>query len=332
MTPETQTTQSARPPKRKWREDIHGIVIVDKPADITSFAAVKAVKNIFSAAKAGHTGTLDPFATGVLPICLNRATKIAGLVSGLVKEYKTVMRLGVSSDTYDRTGKVQDHGITKFPAREEIDRAIQKYIGTISQTPPLFSAIKVEGKPLYKLARKGESYDMEKKARFITIERYEILSYEPPLLEVYIRAHKGTYVRSLAQDLGKDLGTGALLDSLVRTRVGPFSIDDAYSLDELREIVKESRESEVLRKWEEVMDAIPEFAVSRADFLELSQGKIRTADAVEKAAPAPVTLPRGSLVRLTDRTGRGFVVAECTPSEEGPQVPWLLKPLRAWSA
>jgi len=323
---------NGNPQRRAFRDDIHGIVVVDKPPEITSFGAVKAVRNIFGVKKAGHTGTLDPFATGVLPVCLNKATKIAGLVSGLTKEYRTVMRLGQSSDTFDRTGQVKDHGVKDFPTREKIEEAISRFKGTIVQTPPLFSAIKVDGKPLYKRARQGGTYDMEKKARRVTVERFDILSYEPPLLTVYIRASKGTYVRSLAQDLGGVLGTGALLSELVRTRVGPYRVEDAWSLEKLRDLVAQGRGEEALRGPEEVFDSLPEFPISRADFLELSQGRTRPVEAVETAARTGegAGLPRGGFIRLADRGGRGFVVAECAQGEGEGGAAWILKPFRAY--
>lgn len=316
------------------RDDLHGLVILDKPVDLTSFKAVREVKNIFRVKKAGHTGTLDPFATGVLPICLNKATKLAGLVTGLDKEYRTVIRLGQSSDTYDRTGEVTDHGITEFPTREEIEKAIEEnFRGEFMQTPPIFSAIKVSGKPLYKRARKGETFDMESRARKIRIERFDILRYEAPELEVEIKASKGTYVRSLAHDLGKLLGTGGLLSELVRTRVGPYNLENAYSLDQLRELAEGGRLDEAIQGPDDLLGWLPEFAISRADYLELSQGHDRSMDELEasSALAGAGPLPRGGYVRLADRGGKGFVVAESTRAERDvEESPWVLRPFRTF--
>lgn len=317
--------------KVEQRTEPSGIVVFNKPEGFTSFGAVKQVKKLFRVKKAGHTGTLDPFATGILPICLNRATKVASFVSGMAKEYRTVIRLGQSSDTYDRTGEITDHGITEYPSREEIEQAVEEFRGRIVQTPPLFSALKVEGRPLYERARKGESFDMETKARQVVVSRFEILRYEPPELEVDIRASKGTYVRSLAHDLGKKLGTGGLLKDLVRTTVGPYSLENAWTLEQLEELAKKGRIDEAVRGIDELVESLPEYPVSKADFLELSQGKSRPASAVEDATQGEgEQLPRGGVFKLTVRGGKGFVVAECAQPGGDPQAAWELRPLRAY--
>lgn len=316
------------------RGDLHGLVIIDKPIDLTSFKAVKAVKTIFKVKKAGHTGTLDPFATGVLPICLNKATKLAGLVTGLDKEYRTVIRLGQSSDTYDRTGEVTDHEVGEYPALEEVEKAIaENFRGEFMQAPPIYSAIKVSGRPLYKRARKGETFDVESRARKVRIERFEILRYEAPELEVEIQASKGTYVRSLAHDLGKLLGTGGLLSELVRTRVGPYNLDQAHTLDQLRDLAGEGRLDEAVLGPEQLLAWLPEFAIARADYLELSQGHDRSLEDLEgtSALEGAGPLPRGGYVRLADRGGKGFVVAESTRADrEAPDSPWVLRPFRTF--
>ena len=316
------------------RDDLHGLVIIDKPVDLTSFKAVKEVQNVFGVKKAGHTGTLDPFATGVLPVCLNKATKLAGLVTGLDKEYRTVIRLGQSSDTYDRTGVVTEHEVAKYPARAEVEKAIaENFLGEILQTPPIYSAIKVAGKPLYKRARKGETFDLESRARTIRVERFDILRYEAPELEVEIKASKGTYVRALAHDLGKVLGTGGLLKELVRTRVGPYTLEKAWSIEALKELAAEGRIEEALLAPEALMEWLPEFAVSRADFLELSQGHDRPIEEIEAstATAGAGPLPRGGFVRLADRGGKGFVVAESARADrEAEDAPWVLRPFRTF--
>ncbi|TAN41697.1 MAG: tRNA pseudouridine(55) synthase TruB [Nitrospirae bacterium] len=207
------------------------VVVLNKPAGITSHDAVQAVKKAFKVRKAGHAGTLDPIATGVLLVCLNEATKITGYLSDMDKGYLMTIKLGENTDTYDSEGAVistvKDYSVTK----EKIERVLGNFMGEIDQIPPMYSAIKLSGKPLYELARKG--IEVERKPRRIRIDRLELVSYNDPFVTLSVECSKGTYVRSLCNDIGAALATGAHVTGLVRTRIGRFRVEDSALINEL---------------------------------------------------------------------------------------------------
>jgi tRNA pseudouridine55 synthase len=204
-----------------------GVIIIDKPAGESSHAVVAAVKKLLGVRKAGHTGTLDPMATGVLPICLDEATKLAGFLAGEDKEYRATMLLGIRTDTMDREGKVIGQSEKKV-SDEEIRNAVMGMKGVIRQTPPPFSAVKFQGKPLYHWARKNifpEKQDREVKIHEIAIEKIDF-----PSVTFRVLCSKGTYIRTLCSDIGDILGTGACLSGLRRLKSGPFTEKEAVSL------------------------------------------------------------------------------------------------------
>jgi tRNA pseudouridine55 synthase len=207
-----------------------GVLVLDKPAGLSSAAAVDRVKRALGVRRAGHGGTLDPLATGVLPICLEAATKLAGYLLADDKEYEATGVLGVETDTLDRTGRiVREHAVGVD--REALVAALAARTGEQDQIPPMYSALKQSGVRLYERARAGE--EVERAPRRIRIDRLELLAFEPPRFRVAITCSKGTYVRSLLADLGHDLGCGAHLAELRRTRSGRFSITEAIALDAL---------------------------------------------------------------------------------------------------
>ena len=207
------------------------VVNLNKDHGITSHDAVTSVKKLFKVAKAGHAGTLDPIATGVLLLCLNEATKITGYLSDMSKEYIMTAKLGESTDTYDSEGrvikKVADFNITK----DDLNAVIQKFVGEIEQTPPMYSAVKLNGKPLYKLARKG--IEVKRKPKKVTISSIEMLKFESPFVTLKVACSKGTYIRSLCNDMGNALGVGAYMTELTRTKIGDFMIEDSAKIVEL---------------------------------------------------------------------------------------------------
>lgn len=209
------------------------VINLNKDYGITSHDAVSAVKKLFKVRKAGHAGTLDPIATGVLLICLNEATKISKFLSDMQKEYIITIKLGESTDTYDTEGKViKQFNISDFRFQiDDIKKIIQKFIGEIEQVPPMYSAIKVSGKPLYKLARRG--IEIERRPRRVNIHSIDILSFELPFLKLKVTCSKGTYMRSLCNDIGNALGVGAHMVELVRTKIGQFSIENSAKIGEL---------------------------------------------------------------------------------------------------
>lgn len=210
-----------------------GILNVDKPRGETSYRVVARVKRLSGARRVGHAGTLDPDATGVLPVCLGRATRVTRFLMDATKTYRAEIELGTVTDTCDATGKVTRRGDPSGVRREDVEAALAGFRGIIRQTPPMYSAVKHQGRRLYELAREG--VEVERKSRPAVIHRLDLLRWQPPVATVEIECGKGTYIRSLAYDLGEKLGCGAHLKSLVRTRYGPFHISRAVSVSQLEE-------------------------------------------------------------------------------------------------
>ena len=211
-----------------------GILLVDKPQGMTSFDVVRRVRRAMGGVKAGHTGTLDPLATGVLPVCLGEATKIAGLLLAQDKEYQVTAQLGLRTDSYDVTGKVLHDGGADDVSRDAIELALEGFRGTIDQVPPAYSAVRRNGRRAYELARKGEKVTLD--PRSVTVYALSVRSWRPPLLDLHVQCSKGTYVRSLVADLGERLGCGAAVGALRRLRSGQFSVDDCVALEQVERV------------------------------------------------------------------------------------------------
>lgn len=215
-----------------------GVLFLDKPVGLSSNDALIKVKRLLNALKAGHTGTLDPFATGLLPLCFGEATKFSQDLLEADKAYETVVHLGLTTTTGDTEGEVTGtHEVNV--TRDEIEAVLQQFRGPIEQIPPMYSALKRDGKPLYEYARAGLT--LERVARPVTIHLLEFITYDAPYLSLRVTCSKGTYIRVLGEDIGAALGCGAHLQALRRTRVGDLSIDSALTLDALSEIPKIER-------------------------------------------------------------------------------------------
>ena len=212
---------------------LDGILNINKPPGKTSFGIVAMVKRLSGERRVGHSGTLDPDATGVLPVCLGRGTRVVEFLVDTTKIYRAEIELGTATDTYDSSGKITQRGDPSKIDRAIVELALDAFRGSIRQTPPMYSAVKHRGKPLYKLARAG--IEVERKSRTVKIHRLELVDWKPPVATVEVECSKGTYIRSLAHDLGQSLGCGAHLKSLVRTRCGLFDIKDAVSMSQLEE-------------------------------------------------------------------------------------------------
>ncbi len=213
-----------------------GILNVNKPQGMTSFGTVAAVRRLTGERCVGHAGTLDPEATGVLPICLGKGTKITGFLADTTKVYHAEIELGRATDTHDSSGRTTMQGDPSGISREEIEAALATLQGRTQQTPPMYSAVKYRGKRLYELARAG--IQVERPSRPVRIDRLELTGWQPPPITIEVVCGKGTYIRSLAHDLGQMLGCGANLKSLVRLRCGLFSIRDAVSLTQLEDATR----------------------------------------------------------------------------------------------
>ncbi len=212
---------------------INGIINVYKEKGFTSFDVVAKMRGIFHQRKIGHTGTLDPDAEGVLPVCLGKATKVCDLLTDKDKEYEAVLLLGIATDTEDITGHVLQTAEVAV-AKEQVEEVISSFIGTYEQVPPMYSALKVQGQKLCDLARKGIT--IERKSRTVTIYDIEILEYNLPEVRMRVHCSKGTYIRTLCKDIGEKLGCFGCMKSLLRTRVSDFSIKSAHKLSELENI------------------------------------------------------------------------------------------------
>ena len=287
---------------RRKGTPVHGWLILDKPQSMTSTHALNKVKRLFDAEKAGHAGTLDPLATGVLPIAFGEATKTIPHVMDSVKGYRFLVRWGAETDTDDAEGQVVRESAER-PARDAIEALLPQFCGTIMQTPPRYSAIKIGGERAYDLARDGEEFDIA--PRPVEITRLDVVEQANPdtcLLEA--ECGKGTYVRALARDMGRLLGCFGHVAELRRTRVGPLRETDAISLETLERLSNSADDREHLKKAlrpvETALDGIPALAVSGSDAAELKRGKsiiLRGRDAPIHSGLIYATL-RGMLVAL----------------------------------
>ncbi len=237
---------------------INGVINVYKEKGYTSHDVVARLRGIFRQKKIGHTGTLDPEAEGVLPVCLGNGTRLCDMLTDREKEYVAELLLGVVTDTQDMTGAVlaeKEVAVTN----EQAETVIRGFRGTYEQIPPMYSACKMNGKRLYELARQGK--EVERKARAVTIRELEILSMDLPLVRIRVVCSKGTYIRTLCHDIGERLGCGAAMKSLLRTKSGRFTLDGARRLAEIEESVKAGRGSELVIPVEEMFAGLPSIVV-----------------------------------------------------------------------
>lgn len=241
---------------------MNGFLIIDKEKDWTSNDVVVKLRGILKTKKIGHTGTLDPLATGVLVCAVNQATKLIEFLQKSEKEYIATFIIGKTSDTYDSTGKIEDVSDRK-PLKKEIEKVLKKYTGEIDQKPPLFSAIKIQGKKAYEIARSGEYIELPK--RRIYIKKIEILTYKYPELKIRIICGSGTYIRSLGHDIGQDLKTGILMSDLRRVKAGKFSLKDAITIG------KVSLKTPIL--WSKDLIDLPSVEISEKNIDDLKNGK-----------------------------------------------------------
>ena len=273
-----------------------GILILDKPAGITSRQAVARVATLAGGVKAGHAGTLDPLATGVLVVCLGRGTLLAAYLAGGTKEYRVEALLGVETDTYDTDGKVVSTRDAYGVTGGALEDAVSELRGTTKQVPPPYSAVKVNGKPLYRYARRGE--EVAAKERAVRVDSIELtdLSDGPRgrVATIDIRCGPGTYVRSLVHDLGERLGCGACVSSLVRVRSGPYALEDAVTLHELERELGEAIAARLVTLEEATAD-MPTLALSGEQALAVTMGK-----PIEEGSAEP---PCSGVFRIVDGSG-----------------------------
>jgi tRNA pseudouridine55 synthase len=257
--------------RRKKGDPISGWINLDKPYDFTSTYAVSRVRRLFNAQKAGHAGTLDPLATGILPIALGEATKTVPFLVDADKAYRFTIAWGRTTNTFDREGETTDAS-DRRPSLSEVETALPAFVGELQQAPPAFSAIKVDGVRAYDLARAGESVEL--KARTVNIYSAAVArAPDADHVEIEITCGKGTYVRAVVRDLALALGACGHVSALRRTRVGPFTEGSAISLELLEEFGHKARQLEALLPVTTALDDIPELAVTAEDAFSLKQGR-----------------------------------------------------------
>jgi tRNA pseudouridine55 synthase len=238
---------------------IDGIMNLDKPRGKTSFEVVALVRRLSGERRVGHAGTLDPEATGVLPVLLGQGTRLIEFLVEGTKVYKTEIALGIATDTYDATGKITQRSDVSSLTGEQVAAAVSSFSGFIDQIPPMYSAVKHKGIPLYRWARAG--VELPRKARRVELSRLEIINWQLPILTLEVECSKGTYIRSLAHDLGQKLGCGAHMRNLVRLKSGPFHISDAVSVSKLEEAFRQGQWSEFVHPMDTAVLHLPMITV-----------------------------------------------------------------------
>ena len=289
--------------------ELNGVVVVDKPGGLSSAGVVSRIKRLFGANKAGHTGTLDPFATGVLICCINRATRLSRFFLEGGKTYEAVLCLGMETDTQDATGAVTATRSIDGITRSLVEQAAERFSGDISQIPPAYSALKHEGTPLYKLARRGMV--VEKPARQVTIHRLDIVDVDLPEVRLTVACSSGTYIRTLCADMGRDLGCGGHLKALRRTGCCGFSSDDAINLEGLEALGAKGRLAERVINMREALHFMPETIVGDtlagriANGMKLSPEDFRSHPEVPEKGDFKVVDRSGRLIAVLKATGTG---------------------------
>lgn len=277
---------------------INGILNIDKPAGMTSHDVVAAVRRASGESRVGHAGTLDPMATGVLLVCLGQATRVVEYLTDHDKKYRARVRLGIETDTYDATGQV----VFERPVDVTLDQvtgALERFVGKLQQQPPAYSAIKKDGVPLYKLARQG--VEVETEPRSVEIYSIDLAAFTPPEIEINIHCSKGTYIRSLAHDLGEKLGTGANLSGLIRTASGQFTIEEAVSFPQIREALLNCYIEQFLHPIDEALLQFEAIVVEPGIVKRIQQGNPLVCERTYSSSFLRVYSTRGELIALMER-------------------------------
>ncbi|MFQ5855906.1 MAG: tRNA pseudouridine(55) synthase TruB [Anaerolineae bacterium] len=261
-----------------------GIFNIDKPAGLTSHDAVQAIRGASGERRVGHAGTLDPMATGVLLVCIGTATRVTEFLMEHPKRYRAEITLGVTTDTLDAEGQVTSISDAVDVSRQDVERVLETFVGTIQQVPPMYSALKKDGRKLYELARQGIA--VEREPREVEIQRLEIVEWAPPRVTVDVTCSKGTYIRALARDVGEMLGAGAHLSGLTRTASGHFTVEDASDLETVIEAIKDGRWMLLIHPLDEALLDYEAMIVDRT-----TEEKIRHGQMVD--APPPFGRAQG---------------------------------------
>ena len=279
-----------------------GVLVVDKTHGPTSHDVVAAVRRIFAMRRVGHCGTLDPVATGVLVVCLGAYTRLSDWFSKGDKEYETIFFFGARSDTGDRQGQILPSADHSTPSLEAVTSALARFKGQIQQVPPAYSAVKVAGVRSYKLARRQQPVALD--PRPVEIKSIEVLAFEAPRLRLHIRCSRGTYIRSLAVDLGEALGCGAYVEELRRLRVGELNLEQAHTLGQLRELAEQDCLDETLVPVQQALGSLPSFSLDLPESQVFTQGgTMRPAGGESSAGECAVYGVDGRLLGIGNLAG-----------------------------
>ena len=290
---------------KKQKNNIHGVILLDKPLGMSSNAALQKIKRGFNLKKAGHTGSLDPLATGLLPICLGQATKVSEYLLNSDKKYTTVLRLGETTDTLDGEGEITSSQSVEV-SEEQLERALLQFRGNIKQVPPMYSALKKDGQPLYKLARKGEV--IERPARDMTVHSLSAKWLDELHIELNVHCSSGFYIRSLGHDLGQALGCGAHVVALRRTDIKAINVKAAHSLQQIvgSELGKSLLPLDVL------IDHMPKLEISDEQALSMIQGRPTAANGLKTEELTRFYQPNGYLYGVGEVSNDGLIKAQKT--------------------
>ena len=293
------------------RSQMEGVLNITKPSGMTSHDVVERVRGILHERRIGHTGTLDPLATGVLVLCAGKATRIAQYLEAGEKEYRAIMRLGVITDTLDAEGRVMESKSYTPPDRQQIIEVMKGFTGSIMQRPPAYSAVKVAGVPSYKLAREGKAELL--KPRPVTILSIELTAFEDPLVSLTVRCSKGVYIRTLCAEIGDALGMGAHVSGLERTRSGCFSIDRSVTLDQLQAVMTAGTVERVVTPIDDALAEFPSVPIS-----EIETARVMHGNAI--SCPPSIANITGERVRLHSPAGRLLGLARIVAGELKPDL------------
>jgi len=295
-----------------------GLILVDKPQNPTSHDIVLKIRNILNIKKVGHCGTLDPLATGLMLLALGKATRLFPFFSSTDKVYKGQIRLGFSTDTYDSAGKPTSPEEKNYPLKDILLKAMKKFEGEIQQVPPPYSAKKYKGKPLYALAREKKKFELRPSKVFIHF--FQLIRYRPPLLEFKVKCSSGTYIRSLAHDIGQDLGCGAHLSELTRTDVGNYNIKESHTIEEIKGLAEAGRIDEFLIPFESLLPEFPKIILKERGSVLARNGSLISPENIQKAildesSYSDISPEREKVFRMFSLEGRFLALAKKVPEK-----------------
>lgn len=288
---------------KRIKRAINGVLLLDKPLGFSSNQALQKVKWLYQAAKAGHTGSLDPLATGLLPICLGEATKFSHFLLDADKSYRALIRLGSTTTTADAEGEVLTRAEVNVD-QAQLEQVLQRFVGDIVQVPPMYSALKHEGKALYEYARAG--VDIERKGREVTIHEIVLERFEGELLEVVVSCSKGTYIRTLAEDIGHALGCGAHLAGLRRLTTAHLKLEHAVTIEQLEAMAPAARDA-LLLPVEATIDNLPQVVVDSESAYYLKRGQYVWKSGFNQRGPFRIYAETGEFLGLGEQTAEGKI-------------------------